>query len=118
MAGKEGKVVYDAFQEAKKRCEEVHDGRFYALLTLAQAANTEGTRRADLRRHFNAMAYANYLYGASNFAKDQSQSDGECAAKRGRKNALRSEGESFGMPLRARHFYLRGRSGGKVSGAG
>ncbi|KAL9182460.1 hypothetical protein ACHAXT_013112 [Thalassiosira profunda] len=71
MAGKEGKSVYDAFQEAKKRCEEVHDGRFYALLALAQAANTEGIRRTGLRRHFNAMAYANYLYGASNFAKDQ-----------------------------------------------
>ena len=31
---------------------------------------------------------------------------------------LQSRCESFDMPLRARHFYLRGRSGGKVSGAG
>ena len=29
----------------------------------------------------------------------------------------RSEGESFGMPLRARHFYLRGRCGGNGWGA-
>eukprot|EP00584_Thalassiosira_punctigera_P005733 CAMPEP_0172534280 /NCGR_PEP_ID=MMETSP1067-20121228/6705_1 /TAXON_ID=265564 ORGANISM="Thalassiosira punctigera, Strain Tpunct2005C2" /NCGR_SAMPLE_ID=MMETSP1067 /ASSEMBLY_ACC=CAM_ASM_000444 /LENGTH=1832 /DNA_ID=CAMNT_0013319057 /DNA_START=41 /DNA_END=5539 /DNA_ORIENTATION=+ len=81
----EEKSVREAAFEAMERCREVNDGRFYALLKLAHdvdsetkgdespSAEREGRRRQvnQLKKHFSTISYANYLYGAFTFAKDQ-----------------------------------------------
>ena len=84
----EDKSTRESVLDAIERCLEVNDGRFYTLLKLANDVYTEGnvnddaqsaekraqnkrTRMLHLRRYFSTIAYANYLYGASNFAVDQ-----------------------------------------------
>lgn len=82
------KAVRKAVEDTMKRCLEVDDGRFYALLKLAhdvyaESKDNDETASAEKRRerrkmlmyqlkhHFSTIAYSNYLYGAANFAKDQ-----------------------------------------------
>lgn len=97
-------TVNEAATSALRRCEEVHDGRFYTLLQLAMlsfqqqllqsppggdggdyksaSASTTTATTVTQQQHqrekrtnhlilfqsFRRIAYANYLYGASNFA--------------------------------------------------
>ncbi len=88
--------VARAYKEALQRCQDVDDGRFYTLLqlvTMLQSSsssphennNGESTsslpqskirqlklqRISQLQHVFHTMAYANYLHGAVNYAKDQ-----------------------------------------------
>mmetsp|Transcript_4491 Transcript_4491/g.10140 ORF Transcript_4491/g.10140 Transcript_4491/m.10140 type:complete len:1850 (-) Transcript_4491:1250-6799(-) len=83
----EDETVREAALDTLKRCQEVNDGRFYTLLKLAHDVYSSETENNDssqmkkmerrqrymqqLKHHFNTIAYANYLYGATNFAKDQ-----------------------------------------------
>ena len=88
-------------EETLKRCQEVKDGRFYSLLKLAADCITDSDASSfsnsnttpstvskqqqsqrneqwvesmqQLRMKFNTISYANYLYGATNFACDQPQ---------------------------------------------
>lgn len=86
--------VQEAIQNAMRRCEEVQDGRFYTLLQLlsfqplllstssttssagGETTSTSSTTQQQqqqqavllLLQSFHQIAYANYLYGASNFA--------------------------------------------------
>lgn len=80
------KSAVDSCEQTLQRCQEVNDGRFYTLLKLAfdvskSTSDDEGTlekkrtlqyqKRHELQQRLNAIAYSNYLYGASHFATDQ-----------------------------------------------
>lgn len=92
----DNKQVNETVQTTMKRCLEVNDGRFYTLLKLAydlysttslnssnssfSSTTIESSEKKALRIqqqvqslkvNFNTIAYSNYLYGASNFGKDQ-----------------------------------------------
>ena len=82
------KSIRESVSDTIKRCQDVDDGRFYTLLKIALDIYDDGSDASDisteekklemkqtkiqqLKQQFNTIAYSNYLYGASNFGKDQ-----------------------------------------------
>ena len=70
------KTIKESVVDTMKRCLEVNDGRFYTLLKLAHDVSSAETQTLQQKVHqiqqdCTTIAYANYLYGATNFAMDQ-----------------------------------------------